>query len=230
MPNIAIDCPYCQKGITSTFYLKHIFSSHFDAMFNPNDNRGKQNRFLIESSTKPKPIAFYLPNSQANHCCLHCMVSCVKLSSALKHFDHEECKVGHMEKLKELKQQIQSVAPQEEPKKESVSSNLIDNDVFLSALYQYQRTIDALEAENKQIQNTMSHLLEKGIDIHEWDDEDIPMEQDDDDPSRILDIVGRAMNWKITRTELETAFLKTKPALINLIASRKPKKVKASTA
>lgn len=231
MSNAQLSCPYCDTKVSSGYFLKHIFSSHFDSLFDPKDNRGKQNRFLIESSTKAKPIAFYLPNSQSNHCCLHCMVSCVKLSFALKHFDHEDCKAGHLEKLKELKKRLESqpIALQEEKSSTSTKIDLDDNPVFLSALYQYQKTIDALEAENKQIQNTLNHLYEKGVDIHEWDDEDIVMDEDEEDPTRILDIVARAMNWKLTRTDLEAAFLKVKPSLLNAIAVQKPKKVKAST-
>lgn len=220
MSNSSISCPYCRKAISSGYYLKHIFSSHSSSLFDPQTDKGKQNRFLIEAQKEAKPISFYLPNSQDNHCCLHCMVSCVKHSSALKHFEKEECKDGHWKKVKELCEQFQ-LPVSSTPGTEESQGSLETNPLFLAALYYFQKSNDALQSENRKLQHTLNRLLEKGIDIHEWDDEDVSDDEQEEDPTRNLDIVSRAMKWRITRTQCEEGYASVKPMLIGRLSAKR---------
>lgn len=152
------------------------------------------------------------------------MVSCSKQSSALKHFEKEDCKLGHANKIGELKTQLLSSPPPgssaltiEDP----VDCKLEKHPLFLAALHQMRKYTDALLQENKKLQNTIDHLIEEGIDIHQWDDEDIEEEEDELDIVKDLDLLAKSQKWSMTRTQCKTAYQTMKPMMLERLVSKK---------
>ena len=220
MSNVKLPCPYCSESVYSGKYLSHLLITHFDALFDPTTEKGKLNRKSLEIAPSTKPFHFALPNRQENFCCFHCCISCVKNGSALKHFERAECREGHLAKLNEYRSRLESGEESTETP-QVISTDLSTNLDVLSIIHQFMVHIDCLEEQNRRMNKMIGILQEEGHDTHQCDCDEIDIEPMEEDPYKILDVVGRGLKLRITRKQCNDAFLKMRSSYIQRSTKRK---------
>lgn len=107
-------CPYCDTEYRSTLFVKHLFSKHFNQLFDPETEWGKKNLFTYSVPRKNCiPLSIELPSERKCpdfEICLGCMTGCSKHGSILKHFEkplnHSE---RHLAKAEEIRLKVEEI-------------------------------------------------------------------------------------------------------------------------
>jgi hypothetical protein len=94
MPNPKKDCPFCEKTLTDSIWLKHILRQHPTQLLDPLTPHGKKNLAWVKRATYEGQMpVMYFPKGAERFVCLHCETAVNKRYHIEKHFP--ACKEGH---------------------------------------------------------------------------------------------------------------------------------------